>query len=88
MLGSGQFHAGTIVQSPVGSQQAPEGWTQVFGTQTPNIVQSAVQFDSSVTAHVPFEKQHEPVGRGQRLGLQVVPTPCQDAGVRQSSWMV
>jgi len=41
------------VQDPFGRQQEPVGWTQVFGEQTPNIVQVPVHAVCSVTAQDP-----------------------------------
>ena len=63
------------VQVPFVVQQAPGGWTQGFGEQTPNMVQVAVQSARSVTVHVPSGAQHDPGGWTQGFGSHEALSP-------------
>ena len=74
------------------TQQAPDGWMQGFGSQTPSIVQIPVQAVWIVTVQVPSEWQQEPVGWLHGFGVQVpsmVQIPVQAAWsvtVQVPSW--
>jgi hypothetical protein len=75
---------GSNVQTPLRSQQAPDGGcTQRLGVQVihPMVhVEVAGQFAGRVSEHSPFTLQHPPVGCGSGqgfLGRQVCQSGCQ-----------